>query len=205
MYDIILKGKYKRNCKTICKKVQKYFLDKKMEEEEEEKGKEEKKKNENEKENEKIYEFDEEILGNVLCKLKEDEIEINFSKLEEKITIFKNPVTICSQLENINYNVYNQKTLKKALADQTKNYFFYCGNNLVTSDYIIKRKPSLVTLIKKSNIPYEIFSPLNKKEIVPENENVLTIDTNTLIPINISTLNLYRNTNFSLIITERNK
>lgn len=193
MYDIILTGKYKRNCTTICKKVQKYFHDKKLEEKKVE------------KENEKIYQFYEEILGNVLCELKENEIEIKFEKLKEKISIFKSPVTISSKLENINYTLYNQETLKRALTDQIKNYLFYCDDNLVTSEYILNQKPPLVTMIKKSNIPFEIFSPLNEKEHVPKDKNVISIDTNTLIPINISTLNLYRDTKFSLVITERNR
>lgn len=108
-------------------------------------------------------------------------------------------------MENINYTVYNQETLKRALADQTKNYLFYCDDNLVTSDYILKQKPPLVTMIKKSNISYEIFSPLNEKEHVPKEKNFISIDTNTLIPININTLNLYRDEKFSLIIKERNR
>ena len=218
MYDIILTGKYKRNCTTICKKVQKYFLDKNFEEKGREEKNEEKKRKEKgrevreeelekkiEKENEKIYQFNEEILGDVLCELKEDEIEISFTKLKEKITIFKSPVTISSELENINYTVYNQETLKRALDDQTKNYHFYCDDDLVTSDYILKQKPPLVKMIKKSEIPYEIFSPLNEKEHIPVDESVISIDTNTLIPIDISSLNLYRDENFSLIINERNR
>ena len=219
MYDIILTGKYKRNCTTICKKVQKYFLDKDLEAKDKEKGKEpqkiegsgekndeeKKKEKEEKKKNEKIYKFNEEILGDVLCELKGDEIEISFVDLDEKITIFKSPVTISSKLENISYTVYNQETLERALTDQTKNYNFYCDDNSVTSNDILKQKPPLVTMVKKSFIPYEIFSILCGKENVPKDKNVISIETNTLIPKDIKTLNLIRDTEFSMIINERNK
>ena len=94
-------------------------------------------------------------------------------------------MTISSELENINYTVYNQETLKRALDDQTKNYHFYCDDDLVTSDYILKQKPPLVKMIKKSEIPYEIFSPLNEKEHIPVDESVISIDTIICHIINI--------------------
>lgn len=184
MYDIFLKGKYKRNCKAICMKAQQYFKDN----------------------TEAIkYEFTENIIGNISCQLVKNDIEINFLKIQEQIKIFKESIVFKSTKTNTQIIVYNEEKLRELLNDQEKNYYFYNDVHLITSEEIIKNRPTLITLVEKDEISYEFFSPLNEKGEIPINTNVISIKTNCLSAINISSLNLARNTNFSMIVPERNK
>ena len=182
MYDVYLKRKFERNCKTICQKAVNYFK---------------------EHISEKEYIFDDKILGKIKSNLVEKEITIEFMSLNEKIKIFKRPITF----QNINgqFEVYDEENLKAALNNHNEGYIFYCNDKMVDSNEILNNRPPIVFLIPKNTIDFKYFEPLNEKEEMKKDKKSISISTNKLITLDMNSLNLNRNNDFEVILKDRTK
>ena len=180
MYDTYLKGEVRRNCKEICKKIINYF---------------------NKNTENKIYEFEDELLGKIKCELLENKINIEFTSMKSNITIFKEPIRFIKIYTEI--EVYDEEKLQKLIEDHKKENYFYCNEKMINPDDIIKNKPKIINISPKKSIEFELFDPLNEKEIINTDLNNVKIDTKKLTPIDLNSLNLMRNNDFEVIIKDR--
>ena len=98
--------------------------------------------------------FDE-IYGKISYKKKEDLIEISLEYNQNKITIYQHPVAFINEKGESIYKAFNLELLIKALKSSSNYYEFKVGQNIKSSNDILKEKekPKEIILIKKNIIP----------------------------------------------------
>ena len=147
--------------------------------------------------------FTHDVLGKISYEFKEGELEITFSNISKSINIFTKPIIIKNEQGLELYKIYNKINLNNVLDYLSKDNEFYISQQLMETKDILLKLPQEISLKKKKLIPYDTFRSLNDKKNIP-NEKYISLFSNSLIPLDINSLNLKRNENFTIIIEKRN-
>lgn len=159
----------------------------------------------NEKEGRDI--FDHPYFGKVSYKLIENEksIQIAFSGIKDKISIFENKVLFKFEGKEI-ASAHDMNSLQAVLTKCLDEYDFYVENIIKTQNQILEHIPPEIILKKKEHrIPFEIFQSINIKHEIPINEKIISIQTNELVTQDINSLGIKRNEQFKMVIEKRNE
>ena len=144
------------------------------------------------------------VLGNISYKIIDDLIEISFENIEDKITIYRDPIVFKNEKSEEIYKAFNENLLKEALDSSLDYYDLYVQEKLKNKNDIINEKPLEIILKRKAVDDYDIFILFNNKSSLPSGKTV-TINTNQVIPQSIESLNLERNQNLKVIIENRDQ
>lgn len=147
------------------------------------------------------------FFGKCSYELKEEELIIKIPITGKEFNIFKKPLIFIGEKKEEISKVYNKKSLKQLLDVYSNTYEFYIDSEIKKKEEILQNEiPSQIMLKEKQNsIPFDIFKSLYIKKEIPSNEKKILINTNELTPIDIFSLGIRRNKDFTMIIDKRDK